>query len=108
MVQSDVEGDGAASTRKVRLTPTQGRHLPKLRAPRPDVVLVAGRDLVSEVELGDEGLALLARSHHLNIAEIRVKIVLQQIFLHLIVDVRYWPAVVSPGETSQELVASIL
>ena len=38
----------------------------KLRPPASDVVLVAGWDLVTEVELGDEGLALLSRSDDLN------------------------------------------
>ena len=69
LIQSDVEGDSVASIGKVRLPHTQCRHLSKLGSPGPDVVLVAGRDLASEVELGDEGLALLAGSNHLNISE---------------------------------------
>ena len=69
LIQSDVEGDDAASIRKVWLPPTHSRHLSKLRAPASDVVLVAGRDLAQEVELGDEGLASAAWRHHLNIQQ---------------------------------------
>ena len=70
LIQSDVEGDDAASIRKVWLPPTHSRHLAKLRAPASDVVLIAGRDLAQEVELGDEGLTLLSRSDDLNISDV--------------------------------------
>ena len=71
LIQSDVEGDLIASIRKLRVRPVDCLHCSKLGAPRPDVVLIAGRDLASEVELADEGLALLARGLHLNIPESR-------------------------------------
>ena len=72
LIQSHVEGDLTASIRKVRVALTNGLHLSKLRPPAPDVVLVAGRDLATEVELTDEGLALWARRHHLDISENKI------------------------------------
>ena len=72
LIQSDIEGDLTASITKLRVQPVHCLHCSKLGAPRPDVVLIAGGDLVSEVQLGDEGLSMLSRGDHLNISESKI------------------------------------
>ena len=49
------------------------RYLCKLRVSGPDVVLIAGRDLVREVQLADEGLASVPWAHHLGRVQNRKK-----------------------------------
>ena len=106
MIQSDVEGDFPASIRKCGVTLFNSRDLSKLRPPPPHVVQIAGRDLVTEVELADEGLTTGARRPNLKFS-LQITF-LSWLFLYFIVDVRDWTQVVSPGETSKEIVVSVL
>ena len=106
LLQSDVEGDDSSSIRKFPVTLSHGLHCSELRAPPPHVVLVVGRNLVTEVELADEGLTTGARSPNLKFS-LQTSFLIW-LFLYFIVDVRDWTQVVSSGETSKELVASVL
>ena len=72
MIQSDVEDDFPASSRKCSVTHFNSRDLPELGLAPLDVVQVAGGDLVTEVLLGGEGLALRSWRHHLNIKENKI------------------------------------
>ena len=69
MLQSDIKVQNSPSVGEVIIA-VDVEDLAELRAAGPDVVLEAGRDVASEVELGDEGLTLLARSDDLNISDV--------------------------------------
>ena len=66
MLQSDIKVQNSPSVGEVIIA-VDVEDLAELRAAGPDVVLEAGRDVASEVQLGDEGLTSAAWRHHLNI-----------------------------------------
>ena len=68
MVQSDIKVQNSPSVGEVIIA-VDVEDLAELRAAGPDVVLEAGRDVASEVQLGDEGLTSAAWRHHLNIQQ---------------------------------------
>ena len=72
MIQSDVEGDFPAPSRKCNVAHFNSLDLPELRVPPLHVVQVAGGDLVTEVQLAGEGLALRSWRHHLNISQNKI------------------------------------
>ena len=110
MVQSDIKVQNSPSVGEVIIA-VDVEDLAELRAAGPDVVLEAGRDVASEVQLGDEGLTSAAWRHHLNIQH---RLLLGWRFFllcssaHLVVDVGYGTIVVCSGKTSEKLVTSIL
>ena len=66
MLQSDIKVQNSPSVGEVIIA-VDVEDLAELRAAGPDVVLEAGRDVASEVQLGDEGLTPATWRHHLNI-----------------------------------------